>query len=506
MVGNCQAAFTAKYYREWFGAPNLEDVRYVDDYGLDNDAAWAAVGQADLVLLQQRDFSSPLPETAPAGAEVCTFPLVLEAFLWPYAHEAHVWNKPEPPLVDGPYPAQLGDKFLNRMITQGVSPEAALEQYLAHDIVGATHIDRLYELHVEQQRDRDERTGFAIAPILEARFRTEPLFMSPHHPNAWMFGVFQAQLFHKLGLDADVIEAMQQSLYSSPFPSGELPLHPGVIRHFGLQFADDGTRYTFHDEGRFTFEEHVLRYMRYAHNRDLRVGMHLFHEARLEQALPHIVTGLEASPLSAHGWRAKGLSLSRLGRVGEAVEPFRRAVEVSPDDAEARAELAHALLEVGEAEDALAIARAAAAARPYHGRTHLVLSQLLHRRGEFAEAAEEGREACRLLPGEWFAFWCTASAYWHAGDHVTARMYGEKAVRLEPTAPDPRNLVAETFERDRRRPEALAVLEEGVSLGGANDQSFSLLGHLHFRKGLDDPDQADRSSSWRSRPSGRGSS
>ena len=49
---------------------------------------------------------------------------------------------------------------------------------------------------------------------------------------------------------------------------------------------------------------------------------------------------------------------------------------------------------------------------------------------------------------------------------------------------DPRNLLAETFEREGRREEAVAVLEEGVELGGLNDQTYSLIGNLHLRTAL----------------------
>ena len=481
VVGNCQATFTAKLYREFFGVPRHEEVSYVDDLHLDSAAAWARVGEADLVLLQQRDFSSPKPEDAPLGVEVLTFPLMLEAFLWPYAHEPHIHNKPEPPLHDGPYPGQLGDKFLNRLIAEGVAPEEALERYLQHDIAGATHIDRLLELHLDQQRDRDERTGFALASILENGFRDQALFMSPHHPNAWMFGEFLSQIFTKLALPADEIAAMRDALLASPFPSGELPIHPGVVKHFGLTFVEEGRRYQFHDEGRFTFEEHVLRYMRYAHNHALRVGMRHFHEGRPHEALPLLEQGLEASPTSAHGWRAKGLILGQQGRMEESAQAFRRSIAAEPSKPDAYADLSRTLKDHAEHEEALEWARQAVAIAPHHGPSQLILSELLFLREDWPSAAASGVEASRLLPMEAYPAWIAAIALWQAGEVERTRSFCLRALNLDPRMIDPRNLLAETFERDGRRAEAIAVLEEGLALGCENEQTYSQMG-MYLRR------------------------
>ncbi len=484
VVGNCQATFTAKLYREFFGVPRHEEVRYVDDLHLDGAATWAAVGDADLVLLQQRDFNSPKAEDAPPGMEVLPFPLMLEAFLWPYAHEPHIHNKPEPPLHDGPYPGQLGDMFLNRMIAQGVAPSEALERYLEHDIVGATHIDRLLELHLDQQRDRDERTGFELASILEGGFRDRALFMSPHHPNAWMFGEFLGQLLDRLQMPADEIAAMRDALLASPFPSGELPVHPAVARHFGLAFVDDDTRYKFHDEGRFSFPEHVLRYMRYEHNHTLRVGMRYFHEGQPDAALPLLDEGLKTSPHSAHGWRARGLILGRQGRREEAAEAFGRSVEEDRQVPDAYADLSRTLMELGREADAMGLAREAVALAPHHGPSQLIFGELLFRLRDFPGAVAAASEAARLLPMESYPAWVAAASHWHAGDPDGARAFCLRALNLEPAMVDPRNLLAETYEREGRRSDAVATLEEGVALGGVNDQTYSLIGNFHLRSAL----------------------
>ncbi len=483
-VGNCQANAIACFYRDFIGAPEGHEVLMVDDTGLDRAAVVAAVQDSDMVVVQEREFNEALvSQSLRPGVEFHTFPMVLEAFLWPYAHEPHVRNAPEPPLPDGPYPGQLSDSFLNRLITKGVAPEEALAQYRDHDIAKAAHLDRVRELHMDQQRDRDRKTGFDLTSILEADFQREALFMSPHHPNRRLFGVLLSQLFEKMGVAPGLTTLALSSMLKAPFPSGELPLHPGVIRHFGLEFADDNTRYTFHAEGRFTFDEYVLRYMTYAHNYELRKGMYLIHQGDLTGAVESLDIALQKSPSSDQGWRSKGLALHHLGRRAEAAEAYRQATEVAPDDAEAWFDYAEALMYGDRLDDAAEAARQAITIAPQYGFAHLILTEVSVKRGDVPAAAAAGRDAVRLLPGRPRVLLWSGIAFLLSGDPEAARANMLKAIALEPRVADHRNVLADTYETQGRREEAVATLEACVAEASPNAQTFSLLGNFRLRGG-----------------------
>ncbi len=483
-VGNCQANAIAHFYRDFIGAPDRQDVAMVDDTGLDHAAVAAAVQDADMVVVQEREFNVALGrEALRPGVEFHTFPMVLQAYLWPYAHEPHVLNAPEPPLPDGPYPGQLSDSFLNRLITKGVPPQEALEQYRAHDIAKAAHLDRLYELHMDQQRERDRRTDFDLTSILEADFRREALFMSPHHPNRRLFGVLLSQLFGKMGVAPHVTDIALCSMLKAPFPSGELPLHPGVIRHFGLEFADDATRYAFHAEGRFNFDEYVLRYMAYAHNYELRKGMYLIHHGDLPGAVESLEIALDRQPQSDQGWRSKGLALHHLGRPADAIEAYRQATVVAPDDAEAWFDYAEALMYGGPLDQAADAARRAIAIAPQYGLAYMILTEVLVKAGDAPGAEAAGREAFRLLPGKPRALLWSGIAFLVGGDPDAARANMLKAIAMEPKVADHRNVLADTYETQGRREEAVAALEACVADASPNAQTFSLLGNYRLRSG-----------------------
>ncbi len=483
-VGNCQANAIAIFYRDFIGAPDGQEVQVVDDTGMDRAAVAAAVRDSDMVVAQEREFNEAVsPDLLRPGVAFYRFPMVLQAYLWPYAHEPHVHNAPEPPLPDGPYPGQLSDSFLNRLITNGVAPEEALERYLGHDIVKAAHLDRLFELHMELQRDRDARTGFDLSSLMEADFRSEALFMSPHHPNARLFGVLMSQLFDKMGVDAETTRLALHSMLKAPFPSGELPLHPGVVRHFGLRFADDQTRYTFHAEGRFTFEEYVLRYMRYAHNYELRKGMYLIHHGDLAGAVESLDIALQKSPGSDQGWRSKGLALHHLGRRGEAVEAYRQATEIAPDDAEVWFDYAESLMYGDRLEDSAEAAQQAIDLAPRYGLGHMILTEVLVKLGDVPSAAAAGREAFRLLPGKPRALLWSGIAFLLSGDPEAARANMLRCIAMEPRVADHRNILADTYETQGRREEAIATLEACLADASPNAQTYSLLGNFYLRAG-----------------------
>ncbi|MDO6413691.1 WcbI family polysaccharide biosynthesis putative acetyltransferase [Sphingomonas sp. BIUV-7] len=484
VIGNCQAWAVASFYRDFVGAPNGEDVKVVDDLGLDAAALRVAVQDADVVIVQERDFKHGLSKEELGGnLDVFGFPLVMAGFMWPHANEPHINNVSEWPISDGPYPSQMGDSYLNRLISRGVSPEDALDQYLSLDIAKAAHIDRLMELYLDRQRQRDAAVGFNIAPIIEAEFRTRKLFLTAEHPDAWLFGVIAKQLFESMNVPGDIISNALSTLTRSPFPPTELALHPGVIKHFGLTFADQDDTYRFAEEGRITFSEYVLRYMRYESNPKLREAIYMAGKEDPSLTLQRLDQALVGSPQSirAHSSRAEMLRL--LNRLTEAEAAYHEAILLDPDNADLYVELARMLSRAGQCDRAEEFARIAIAKEPAHGGPYVMLAEALIYSGRIAEALEPGRRGIRLSPGDAHGHRMYAIALHASGRLEEAEQVVRQGLLIQPSSADHRNLLAETLEGQERRSESLEALEDALETGCKNDQTYSLLGNFLMRAG-----------------------
>src|SRR5215213_1049326 len=96
--------------------------------------------------------------------------------------------------------------------------------------------------------------------------------------------------------------------------------------------------------------------------------------------------------------REEGLKLYALGRYGEAVESFRRAVRSKPDYPEAYNDLGMALLNAGLTADAFAAFGRAVSLRPDFPEAHYNLGSAYYASGRLEEAADAFKEAVRLRP------------------------------------------------------------------------------------------------------------
>lgn len=144
----------------------------------------------------------------------------------------------------------------------------------------------------------------------------------------------------------------------------------------------------------------------------------LYRQSDLAGALPLIDALIAEEPDNPFFHELKGQMLFEHGRIGEALEPYRRAVELMPDSALLRAELAHALIETNDP------------ARLDEALEHLQVSTRLDRRSPFAwrlMATAWGRKG-----NEGMAAYALAEEALARGDKELARAQAEKAEALLP--------------------------------------------------------------------------
>jgi hypothetical protein len=119
-VGNCQLGTLSSLYRHLLGDKTDIDLLR-PPYTPPNAEQTHLIGSADTIVKQVQDFDQKIGELK-TDANVQLFPQVSGAFLWPYAGQQHLQNATFPYFDEsGPYPGEMGDSFLNKMISDELS-------------------------------------------------------------------------------------------------------------------------------------------------------------------------------------------------------------------------------------------------------------------------------------------------------------------------------------------------------------------------------------------------
>ena len=142
-VGNCQAEGLAYAFNQHISPYTGERAFHVAAYHDLDDASRATLASADVIVDLVFDFAQRT-NIADLGLDkpLIPVPYVNCNFLWPYAYEAHPSNDHVEFTATGPYPVQLGDAYLNRLMREGVAAEDAAARYLDLDINQKVRLDR----------------------------------------------------------------------------------------------------------------------------------------------------------------------------------------------------------------------------------------------------------------------------------------------------------------------------------------------------------------------------
>ena len=325
-LGNCQVESLAGIINRFVVPYGDVTTSFIDTYHALPPDARQRVQDADAIVLQESlRPTGILREDLPAGTPVYTVPLVNGSFLFPYQGMRHPLQ-PEGRYGVPAYPDGYNDRYLSKLITRGVSPEAALAQYKAFDVATVARVGRLHELAMESQRELDAVTGYDCAGIIDRHLADEQIFQSAYHFGGRFGRHLTSTLCDRLGFDAAYGERIRAHLRDAPFVARFVPVHPSVARYFGMSWVTEQTRYPYLWEGGLTFDEYVLRYMEARWNPLLLEGVI---EARRGEAgaRAKLEAALESSPRSATGAHELSRLLEKDGDLDGAVAWQRRAVE-----------------------------------------------------------------------------------------------------------------------------------------------------------------------------------
>jgi tetratricopeptide (TPR) repeat protein len=483
-IGNCQMSILRNLYDRFVTGVTDDDTYFLPTWSALDGQGAAALESADLLVDQVQSFSSEAIERPAGIASIprVTVPLVSAAFLWPFAGSAHPLNADSPHLSGGPYPGELGDGFLNRMIKDGVPPEVALERYRQHDLGGPAALDRRYDIVMDQQRQRDAVCGYSVADEIDARFRQEPVFLSPHHPRQPITMLLAQQCFARIGAPQCSIDMLTRNMPGFLFPQDEQPIHPAVARHFGLAYINNETLYEWRGEGRFSFDEWVLRYMRYTWSPALFEGCRAVASDPLKSRtiLSEVAERLPRSPLAKAGLAKACLALRDLE---PAAAYIAAAIEISPHDPDFLRAAAFIASGRGRRDEAVAFAGQSVDLDGGNGDALRLLARLQEDAGKFMEAEQTRRQLLELRPNDAESCSDMGTVLWRLNRLDDALAWYQKAITLGPNLASGYFGASCVLAQLGRIQEAVLAAEHAIARRPGVSAYLSHLGHLLSRLG-----------------------
>jgi tetratricopeptide (TPR) repeat protein len=210
-------------------------------------------------------------------ARVVLFPAIGYTPHWPQAFRD--WNAG--PAQPGKPWFVFGDRWVARRARRAQAGSEILSQYCALDMASEIDLDRLHDLWRIDAINKDRVCDIAITDIVEAEVRAGQAFFSPYHCSNRVVMRILDRMLAALGKQALLPGALQTEDILKDF---ELPIHPSVIRHFGLTHVTPTHRYLTMGGGAVTFEAFYRAYIESFTVADLAAATSLMQAARFEEA------------------------------------------------------------------------------------------------------------------------------------------------------------------------------------------------------------------------------
>ncbi|MDX5929877.1 WcbI family polysaccharide biosynthesis putative acetyltransferase [Acidiphilium acidophilum] len=277
VIGNCHADIVAQVVRMALRSSQSLDCRHIVSYESTTAVDQQFIAEADRTLIQVTDFKNSRPGAQDQAINYRNpgyFPLVAVNFLYPGAGKPHprASESRTPYCPSGYFEGQVSDQLLIRLMTEYPHDSSAslVQRYLDADYAKIVDLDRIFEMN----RIKSQRIGAAASmdlwPKIEAMFRYVPLFWTYLHPAGSLLRDICRHALRQLDVSLSEVEIEAAvDTVKEPLGFAHMPIHPSIVRHFGIEWATPRYRYRMMPEGRFTVSEFALRYVTFEHNDDL---------------------------------------------------------------------------------------------------------------------------------------------------------------------------------------------------------------------------------------------
>lgn len=227
---------------------------------LHDDCAAAIYHPMEWADWGNEDGYAALIEAMPEDVQKITIPYPVLTGLWPFhcydprnrtcGDRIAVYGEP----VRYPY----GDAHVLGRIRSGDSKEKIIEDYLAADVTELIDVDHVFKTSFTIQVRKEVATSVKVLEYILDTFQSVRAFNAMNHVSNSTLLHMSNQVLAQLDLPPLALSILERtSLLVRP----EIPVHPSLIRYYGLSYLNEDTRYEVNPYQRLTYTEYLANYI-----------------------------------------------------------------------------------------------------------------------------------------------------------------------------------------------------------------------------------------------------
>lgn len=153
---------------------------------------------------------------------------------------------------------QFSHQVLERLWKAGLPRAEALRVFLRGRVLPGAEVERRTRASLERERAKEAHTPIKYVDWILERFRTRMLFNQINHPGHELLCLVAREVLRHL--EVEIPEQGVEPYVPELHPEFRMPVHPCVAAHWGLEFADETTRYPVYGR-ELTFAEYAGEYL-----------------------------------------------------------------------------------------------------------------------------------------------------------------------------------------------------------------------------------------------------
>jgi tetratricopeptide (TPR) repeat protein len=219
-----------------------------------------------------------------------------------------------------------------------------------------------------------------------------------------------------------------------------------------------------------------------AHNN---LGLALFSQGKLTEAMANYAEALRLKPGSAETHNNLGLALFSQGKLTEAMAHYGEALRLKPDFAEAQNNLGIALYSQGKLTEAMAHYTEALRLKPDFANAYYNLGIIYGTQGKFQEAIALYRKAIEADHDFVAAYNSLGIAYANLGENQEAVTMFQKAIQIKPNHTETYNNFGWLLAKQGKVDQAIAMFQKTVQIDPHDRRAQEMLRTLKTPRAAD---------------------